>query len=201
MRGLPLARTELRAPVDGIVAQSHAQLGQRVHAGLPLMTVVPVKDAYVNANFKEVQLDRIRPGQAVALTSDLYGAGTVFHGRVAGVSGGTGAAFAVIPAQNATGNWIKVVQRLPVRIALDPTELARKPLRVGLSMSVTVDLDPFVADRKAPKKPAALKPWPKPVAKIALQNFVIDPLPAPAPVTVKPDPGAQQPGLRTVVNY
>ena len=202
---LTLARTELRAPVDGIVAQSHAQIGQRVHAGLPLMTVVPVKDAYVNANFKEVQLARIRPGQAVALTSDLYGTGTVFHGRVVGVSGGTGAAFAIIPAQNATGNWIKVVQRLPVRIALDPRELAKKPLRVGLSMSVTVDLDPFAADRKAPKKPHALKPWPKPAPKIALGDFVIDPLPAlaaaPEAPAAKPEPGAQQPSLRTVVNY
>jgi membrane fusion protein (multidrug efflux system) len=197
---LTLARTELRAPVDGIVAQSHAQIGQRVHAGLPLMTVVPVRQAYVNANFKEVQLDRIRPGQTVTLISDLYGTGTVFHGRVAGVSGGTGAAFAVIPAQNATGNWIKVVQRLPVRIALDPKELARKPLRVGLSMSVTVDLDPFAA--AAPKKPHALKPWPKPAPKIALGDFVIDPLPAIAtPPAPKPEPGAQLPGLRTVVNY
>jgi membrane fusion protein (multidrug efflux system) len=137
---LGLSRTVLRAPVDGIVAQSVVQVGQRVQVGTQLMTVVPVAQVYVNANFKEGQLRRVRIGQGATLTSDLYGSSVVFHGKVAGVGGGTGSAFAVIPAQNATGNWIKVVQRLPVRIALDPAELARHPLRVGLSMDATIDI-------------------------------------------------------------
>jgi membrane fusion protein (multidrug efflux system) len=104
------------------------------------MTVVPIQDAYVDANFKEDQLPKVRPGQTADVTSDLYGSSVVFHGRVAGLSGGTGAAFAIIPAQNATGNWIKVVQRVPVRIDLDPAELKAHPLRVGLSMNATVNL-------------------------------------------------------------
>ena len=104
------------------------------------MTIVPVNSAYVDANFKEGQLARVRPGQPVKLTSDLYGKDVIFHGRVAGFAGGTGSAFALIPAQNATGNWIKVVQRLPVRITLDPKELARHPLRVGLSMEAEIDV-------------------------------------------------------------
>jgi membrane fusion protein (multidrug efflux system) len=136
---LNLSRTVIRAPFDGIVAQKTAQIGQRVDVGQVLMTVVPVDHAYVNANFKEGQLTRVRNGQPVTLTSDLYGSRVVFHGRVQGLSGGTGAAFAVIPAQNATGNWIKVVQRLPVRVALNSTELDQHPLRVGLSMNATID--------------------------------------------------------------
>lgn len=146
---LDLERTAIRAPVDGVVAERHAQIGQRVKVGSTLMSVVPLMDAHVDANFKEVQLQHIRPGQAVVLTSDLYGANVVFHGRVAGVGGGTGAAFAVIPAQNATGNWIKVVQRLPVRITLDPKELAHNPLRVGVSMMARVDITP-PADQPPP---------------------------------------------------
>jgi membrane fusion protein (multidrug efflux system) len=137
---LALSRTIIRAPIDGVVAQNEVQIGQRVEVGAQLMTVVPISQAYVDANFKEGQLKRVRRGQPVTLTSDLYGSGVVFHGRVDGVGGGTGSAFAVIPAQNATGNWIKVVQRLPVRVALDPRELARHPLRVGLSMNATIDL-------------------------------------------------------------
>ena len=138
---LDLERTVIRAPIDGIVAQNTAQIGQRVQAGASLMTVAPVGEAYVNANFKESQLAHIRPGQAVTLTSDLYGSSVVFHGRVVGLGGGTGSAFSMIPAQNATGNWIKVVQRLPVRIALDSNELTQHPLRVGLSMTATVHLE------------------------------------------------------------
>jgi membrane fusion protein (multidrug efflux system) len=138
---LGLKRTEIRAPVDGVVAQLRAQVGQRVRLGTPLMSIVPIMDAHVDANFKEGQIERIRAGQPVTLTSDLYGADVVFHGRIAGIGGGTGAALSVIPAQNATGNWIKVVQRLPVRIALDPAELEGHPLRVGLSMNVKVDLE------------------------------------------------------------
>src|SRR6185503_9182512 len=107
---LDLDRTAIRAPVDGVVASRHAQIGQRVKVGSTLMSVVPLMDAHVDANFKEVQLKHIRPGQRVELTADLYGSGVIFHGRVTGLGGGTGSAFAVIPAQNATGNWIKVVQ-------------------------------------------------------------------------------------------
>ena len=135
-----LGRTVIRSPVDGIVARRQVQLGQRVQPSIPLLSVVPVNEMYVNGNFKEVQLKKVRPGQTVELVSDLYGHKVAFHGIVEGFSGGTGAAFALIPAQNATGNWIKVVQRLPVRIRLNPGELAAHPLRVGLSMNATVDL-------------------------------------------------------------
>lgn len=135
-----LARTVIRSPVDGIVARRQVQLGQRVQPSAPLLSVVPVQDMYVNANFKEVQLNDVHPGQTAELVSDIYGDKVVFHGVVDGFSGGTGAAFALIPAQNATGNWIKVVQRLPVRIRLNPAELEAHPLRVGLSMSASVDL-------------------------------------------------------------
>lgn len=136
---LDLARTVIRAPVDGIVTQRNVQVGQRVASGTVLLTVVPLGDAHVDANFKEGQLRRVAPGQPVELTSDLYGSGVVYHGRVVGFSGSTGSAQALIPAQNATGNWIKVVQRLPVRVALDPKELKAHPLRVGLSMTATID--------------------------------------------------------------
>jgi membrane fusion protein (multidrug efflux system) len=135
-----LERTVLRAPIDGVVSKRQVQVGQRVQPGAMLMVVVPVQAAYVDANFKEVELKKVKPGQPVKLTSDLYGEDVEFHGKVAGFSGGTGAAFALVPAQNATGNWIKVVQRLPVRIQLDPKELKQHPLRVGLSMNVDVDV-------------------------------------------------------------
>jgi membrane fusion protein (multidrug efflux system) len=135
-----LQRTIIRAPIDGVVSRRQVQVGQRVQPGAMLMTVVPVQAAYVDANFKEVELKKVKPGQPVTLTSDLYGDDVVFHGKVTGFSGGTGAAFALVPAQNATGNWIKVVQRLPTRIALDPKELAAHPLRVGLSMNVDVNV-------------------------------------------------------------
>jgi membrane fusion protein (multidrug efflux system) len=135
-----LGRTVIRSPVDGVIARREVQLGQRVQPSTPLLSVVPVAEMYVNANFKEVQLKRVRAGQSVELESDLYGRKVAFHGVVEGFNGGTGAAFALIPAQNATGNWIKVVQRLPVRIRLDSNELAAHPLRVGLSMDAKVDL-------------------------------------------------------------
>lgn len=135
-----LERTVIRAPIDGVVSKRQVQVGQRVQPGSLLMTVVPVQAAYVDANFKEVELKKVKPGQPVKLTSDLYGGDVVFHGTVTGFSGGTGAAFALVPAQNATGNWIKVVQRLPVRVSLDPRELAAHPLRVGLSMNVDVNV-------------------------------------------------------------
>src|SRR5881394_1904063 len=136
---LTLARTELPAPVSGFVARRNVQLGQRVSPGTALMAVVPLEQVWVDANFKEPQLARMRVGQPVALTADLYGARTVFHGKVAGFGAGTGSAFALLPAQNATGNWIKIVQRVPVRIALDPQELSAHPLQIGLSMQADVD--------------------------------------------------------------
>jgi membrane fusion protein (multidrug efflux system) len=136
---LDLDRTTIRSPIDGVIARNVVEVGQRVAAGTQLMTVVPIQTAYVNANFKEAQLRKVHPGQQVILTSDLYGKSVKFHGKIVGVAGGTGSAFSVIPAQNATGNWIKVVQRLPVRIALDPAELKAHPLRVGLSMDVDID--------------------------------------------------------------
>ena len=136
---LDLERTVIRAPVAGIVASRQVQVGQRVQPGSSLMRVVPVQQAYVDANFKEGELTEVRAGQPVELHSDLYGTDVVFHGRVMGLGGGTGSAFALIPAQNATGNWIKVVQRVPVRIRLDPAELRAHPLRVGLSMTAIID--------------------------------------------------------------
>lgn len=136
---LDLERTTLRAPVDGIVTRRDVQVGQRVQVGAPLMSIVPTAQVYVDANFKESQLKKVGIGQPVTLESDLYGGSVTFHGKVVGLSGGTGSAFALIPAQNATGNWIKVVQRLPVRIQLDPKELADHPLRVGLSIKAKID--------------------------------------------------------------
>jgi|SRR5579871_927129 len=135
-----LGRTVIRAPIDGVIARRQVQLGQRVQPSTPLLSVVPVDQMYVNANFKEVQLAKVRAGQSVELKCDLYHGKVVYHGVVEGFDGGTGAAFALIPAQNATGNWIKVVQRLPVRIRLNADELAAHPLRVGLSMDAKVDL-------------------------------------------------------------
>ena len=137
---LALQRVTLVAPVDGYVARRSVQLGQRVQAGTPLMAVVALDDVWVDANFKESQLQRLRIGQPAELHADVYGKQVTFHGKVAGLGAGTGAAFAVLPAQNATGNWIKIVQRVPVRIALDPAEVKAHPLRVGLSMQVEVDV-------------------------------------------------------------
>lgn len=148
---LNLSRTTLRAPIDGVIARRNVQVGQRVAMGAPLMTVVPVDRVYVDANFKEVQLKRVRPGQPAEMTSDLYGKKVIYHGRVVGFSGGTGSAFALIPAQNATGNWIKVVQRLPVRIALDARDVRDHPLRVGLSMDARIDLDAARQPGEAPR--------------------------------------------------
>jgi membrane fusion protein (multidrug efflux system) len=137
---IDLARTIVRAPIDGVIDQRKVAVGQRVQPGVPLMVVVPIQNMYVDANFKEGQLRSVQPGQPVTLTSDLYGSGIVYRGRVEGFAGGSGSAFAAIPAQNATGNWIKVVQRLPVRIRIDPDDLKKHPLRVGLSMHAEIDL-------------------------------------------------------------
>jgi len=137
---LALKRTSVRAPVTGYVARRQVQLGERIQPGEPLMSIVPLERLRIDANFKEVQLRRMRIGQPVRIVSDLYGSHVEYHGTVTGLGLGTGAAFALLPAQNATGNWIKVVQRVPVRIALDPGELERHPLRMGLSTEATVDV-------------------------------------------------------------
>lgn len=137
---LALQRTRLVSPVDGYVAKRGVQLGQRVAAGSPLMTVVDLHDLWVDANFKESQLANLRIGQKAELTADVYGDKATYEGKVVGLGAGTGAAFSLLPAQNATGNWIKVVQRVPVRISLSPEALAKHPLRVGLSMDVKVDI-------------------------------------------------------------
>ena len=137
---LALSRTVIASPIDGVVAKKSVEVGQMVEPGTVAMQIVPTGQVYVDANFKEVQLSRVRVGQPVILTSDLYGGGVKFHGKVKGLSGGTGAAFSLIPAQNASGNWIKIVQRLPVRITLDPADVAAHPLRVGLSMRATIDV-------------------------------------------------------------
>jgi len=136
---LAFARTALPSPVSGIVAKRGVQVGQRVAPGTPLMAVIPLDQVWVDANFKERQLLNLRPGQPVKLRADIYGSAVEFHGKVTGFGAGTGSAFALLPPQNATGNWIKVVQRVPVRIALDPAELAEHPLQLGLSMLVDVD--------------------------------------------------------------
>lgn len=137
---LAFKRAALLAPVDGYVAKRSVQVGQRVQAGSPVMALVTLDDAWVDANFKESQLQRIRIGQPATLTADVYGQKVVYHGKVAGLGAGTGAAFSLLPAQNATGNWIKVVQRVPVRLVLDAAEVKAHPLRVGLSMEVEVDV-------------------------------------------------------------
>jgi membrane fusion protein (multidrug efflux system) len=133
------AYTAIRAPVAGVVAQRTVQLGQRVAQGTPLMAVVPLDSLWIDANFRETQLADLRVGQPVAIKADIYGRSIAFHGKVLGLGAGSGNAFALLPPQNATGNWIKIVQRVPVRIALDPAELRKTPLRIGLSVDVTVD--------------------------------------------------------------
>ncbi len=135
---LTVARTQLPVPVSGYVAHRNVQLGQRVSPGSILMAIVPLNEVWVDANFKELQIANIRMGQPATLTADLYGHSVTYHGTVVGFSAGTGAAFALLPAQNATGNWIKVVQRLPVRVVLDPHDLAAHPLQLGLSMRVQI---------------------------------------------------------------
>ncbi|MGI4847707.1 MAG: HlyD family efflux transporter periplasmic adaptor subunit, partial [Janthinobacterium lividum] len=137
---LTLSRATMVAPISGYIAKRSVQVGQRVAPGAPLLSIVPLDALWVDANFKEVQVAHMRIGQPVELHSDLYGSGSTYHGKVVGMAAGTGSAFALLPAQNASGNWIKVVQRIPVRIALDAQELSQRPLRVGLSMQVEVDI-------------------------------------------------------------
>lgn len=137
---LALARTSIPAPITGQIAKRSVQLGQRVQPGMPMMAVVPLDHLWVDANFKEVQLRKMRIGQPATIEADLYGGRIEYHGKIVGLAAGTGSAFSLLPAQNATGNWIKVVQRVPVRIELDREEIARHPLRIGLSMIVKVDV-------------------------------------------------------------
>lgn len=148
------AYMNIEAPVSGVVAQRTVQLGQRVAPGAPLMSVVPLDSLWVDANFRETQLQDMRVGQPVTINADIYGRAVVFHGKVLGLGAGSGNAFSLLPPQNASGNWIKIVQRVPVRIALDPKELARNPLRVGLSVTATVDTSnkagPIVAGSAPP---------------------------------------------------
>jgi membrane fusion protein (multidrug efflux system) len=162
---LSLRRTELRAPLAGQVARRTVQVGQRVAAGATLMSVIPLDQVWVEANFKEAQLRHMRLGQPVRLTADAYGRKVEYRGRIVGIGAGTGAAFALLPAQNATGNWIKVVQRVPVRVALDGPLPPQHPLRVGLSMHATVQLD---ATAEAP--PAAASAASAPAAAAALDE-------------------------------
>ena len=142
LRSAAIAQVHMRivAPVDGVIAQRTVQLGQQVAAGTPLLAVVSLSDVWVDANFKEVQLQDMRIGQPVTITADIYGGKVTYHGHVEGLGAGSGSAFALLPPQNASGNWIKIVQRVPVRIALDPQELAQHPLRVGLSVSTSVSV-------------------------------------------------------------
>ncbi len=138
---LNLQRTQIHAPMDGQIAKRNVQVGQKVAPGTPMMAVVPLHNLWVDANFKESQLAKMRVGQTATVYADIYGSKVKYQGKVVGLSAGTGAAFSLLPAQNATGNWIKVVQRVPVRIELDAQQLAEHPLRVGLSMSVEVDTE------------------------------------------------------------
>jgi membrane fusion protein (multidrug efflux system) len=151
-------RASIVAPVTGYVAKRSVQVGQQVAAGAPLLAIVPLTDVWVDANFKETQLQHVRIGQHVTLTADLYGGAVTYRGTVIGLAPGTGSTFSLLPPQNATGNWIKIVQRLPVRVRLDARELAARPLRVGLSMTVSIDTHdrsgPVLADAP-PSRPAA----------------------------------------------
>lgn len=135
-----LQRHTIYAPVRGIVAQRTVQVGEHVGSGAPLLAVIPIDQMWVDANFREVSLTNVRVGQPATVSVDLYGDSAEFHGTVVGIGGGTGSVFSILPPQNATGNWIKIVQRVPVRIALDPEEIERHPLRIGLSTEVTVDI-------------------------------------------------------------
>jgi membrane fusion protein (multidrug efflux system) len=155
-------RVNLVAPVDGYVAKRSVQVGQRIQAGTPVMTVVALDQPWVDANFKESQLQRVRIGQPATLTADVYGKKVVYHGTVVGLGAGTGAAFSLLPAQNATGNWIKIVQRVPVRVSLQADEVKAHPLRVGLSMEVEVDV------AKQDGAMLALSPRDKPVASTSV---------------------------------
>ncbi|EJM17010.1 multidrug resistance efflux pump [Pseudomonas sp. GM18] len=143
---IALHRTQIYSPVAGVITKRTVQVGQKINPGVALMSVVPGDQVWVNANFKESQIEDLRIGQPVELRADAYSRSVIFHGTIIGLDAGTGSAFSLLPAQNATGNWIKVTQRVPVRIALRPQEIAQNPLRLGLSMRVSVD----TSDRSGP---------------------------------------------------
>jgi len=169
---LAAQRASVLAPVTGYVAKRSVQLGQQVAPGAPLLAIVPLIDVWVDANFKESHCRDVRIGQPVTLSADLYGGATLYHGSVIGLAPGTGSAFALLPPQNATGNWIKIVQRLPGRIRLDPQELAAHPLRVGLSMSVSIDTHdrsgPVLARVPSVERPLETKAYEHALADAAL---------------------------------
>jgi membrane fusion protein, multidrug efflux system len=167
---LALHRTRLRAPIAGVIVRRSVQVGQRVAAGAPLMGLVPLDDVWVDANFKESQLRDIRVGQPVTLHADIYGSDVQFHGKIAGLSAGSGSAFALLPAQNASGNWIKIVQRVPVRIGIDPQDVKSHPLRVGLSMSVKVDIH----DTSGPVVATQVRSVPQPTQESAADDPAIE---------------------------
>jgi membrane fusion protein, multidrug efflux system len=167
---LALHRTELTSPVSGVIAKRSVQIGERVAAGTPLLAVVPLDDVWIDANFKERQLERMRVGQPVTLHADLYGGNVTYHGHVVGIAAGSGNAFALLPPQNASGNWIKIVQRLPVRILVDPKELQAHPLRVGLSANVRVDLH----DASGPLLTTAVRSVPQPAQASAGNDPQVD---------------------------
>jgi membrane fusion protein (multidrug efflux system) len=177
-------RNAIVAPIDGYVALRSVQVGNSVQPGQQLMTVVPLHDLWVDANFKESQLRHVRIGQPVKIEADIYGGGTEYHGKVIGLGAGTGSAFSLLPAQNATGNWIKVVQRIPVRVALDPKDLDKHPLRIGLSTDVTVDITDDAGDVLA-KSPSTT-----PVAQTKVYDDVAAKADAAADVIVRKNLGA-----------
>jgi membrane fusion protein (multidrug efflux system) len=186
---LALHRTQLRAPVAGVIAKRSVQVGQRVAAGAPLMGLVPLDDVWVDANFKEVQLRNIRVGQPVALHADLYGSHVEYHGKIAGLSAGSGSAFALLPAQNASGNWIKIVQRIPVRIAIDPQDLKAHPLRVGLSMLAEVDVHdlsgPVVSSQvRTVPQPSQASAGDDPSVELRIQSIVAQNAGHPVPASL-----------------
>jgi membrane fusion protein (multidrug efflux system) len=198
---LTWARTDLPTPVSGFVARRNVQLGERVAPGTALMAVVPLDQVWVDANFKEPQLSRMRVGQPVTLSADLYGGRVVFHGKVAGFGAGTGAAFSLLPAQNATGNWIKIVQRVPVRVALDPNEIAAHPLQVGLSMRADVEVRDQSGAR-LPQLASTATPWSTDVfgsndaqADARVAAIISANEPAAARAASSPHAGSRGPGL------
>jgi membrane fusion protein (multidrug efflux system) len=158
---LSLRRDSISASADGLIAQRSVQIGQHIESGTPLMAIVPLSNIWINANFKEGQLQKMRVGQPVEIGTEVYGGKVVYHGKVAGVAAGSGNAFALLPAQNATGNWIKIVQRVPVRILLNPDEVKSNPLRIGLTATVKVD----VTDMSGPTVAAQVRNQPFPAER------------------------------------
>jgi membrane fusion protein (multidrug efflux system) len=177
-------RNAILAPVDGYVAQRSVQVGNSVQPGQSLMTVVPLHNLWVDANFKESQLRHVRIGQPVKVEADIYGGSVAYHGKVVGLGAGTGSVFSLLPAQNATGNWIKVVQRVPVRIALDDADLVKHPLRIGLSTDVTIDITDDAGNV------LAQAPIDKPVAETAVYDQVAAKADAEADAIVQANLGA-----------